>query len=367
MFAPCNFLVWLLSPISSLVLINLFRAGLVCSATFFYSSASILLLPEEKALEPKRMALSSGIRPLSSFVQLRQHTTASHRWTANRCNTILTASITTLAMPLIFNFIWKPNIVANVLSVQRDELPEVYYPAVAVLRMVDWTSQANLTLDSRPKCFVGWMGNDLPACDAVQTIGDRCNCTSNWDEAIVAFQWQNTTYRMLTWTPAKYMINKTPTVPLLLQAFFNYNSDKAFEDSFSHPSPSLWLAVWDANLSLQESLEYGYTRLKPFNALGESSISLGLRYREEPKKTSAYDYEFTPSTIPETKMTCDTSSDENYDPCHATINLQYPSFQRDVITIEAKMRWQDVAEAVGSWLSLFQVSSWMLSGLGWAV
>lgn len=69
-----------------------------------------------------RMALSSGIRPLSSFVQLRQHTTASHRWTANRCNTILTASITTLAMPLIFNFIWKPNIVANVLSVQRDEL-----------------------------------------------------------------------------------------------------------------------------------------------------------------------------------------------------------------------------------------------------
>ncbi|KAF3012199.1 hypothetical protein E8E14_008432 [Neopestalotiopsis sp. 37M] len=145
---------------------------------------------------------------------------------------------------------------------------------------------------------------------------------------------------MLSWTPDKYMINKTPTVSLLLQAFFKYDSEKAFKDSFSHLSPSLWLAIWDSGLSLQESLEYGYTRLQLIDALGASSISLGLRYREEPKKTSAYDYELTLSTVPATNMTCDTSSDEYYGPCHITIILQYPTFQRDHETYEPKMEGQ---------------------------
>lgn len=119
------------------------------------------------------------------------------------------------------------------------------------------------------------------------------------------------------------------------------DSSKALNDSFSYQSPSLWLAIWDGGLSLQDSLAYGYTRLQLIDALATSSINLALNYREEPEKTSAYDYALTTmSTIPQTKMTCDTSSDENYGPCHATIILQYPTFQRDIITIEARMQWQ---------------------------
>lgn len=90
-----------------------------------------------------------------------------------------------------------------------------------MLQNIDWISQAKLTLDSRPKCFVGWMRHGLPACDAVQTLGDWCNCSAKWDEQVVAFEWQNTSYRMLSWNLDEFMINTKPTVPLLVQAFFN--------------------------------------------------------------------------------------------------------------------------------------------------
>ncbi|KAK6193308.1 hypothetical protein LQW54_012589 [Pestalotiopsis sp. IQ-011] len=172
---------------------------------------------------------------------------------------------------------------------------------------------------------------------------------------------------MLSWNPDEFMINKKPTVPLLVQAFFNYDSSRAFNDSFAHQSPSFWLAIWDGGLSLQDSLAWGYTRLQLIDALATSSINLALNYREEPDKAAAYDYALTTiSTIPQTRMTCDASSNEDYGPCHATIILQYPTFQRDVTTIEARMQWQDIAEAVGSWLSLFQIISWVSSGLGFA-
>lgn len=47
-------------------------------------------------------------------------------WTANRRNTIWTASITTLVIPLIFYFLWKPALVANVMVVQRAEVVSLY-------------------------------------------------------------------------------------------------------------------------------------------------------------------------------------------------------------------------------------------------
>ncbi|KAK8031844.1 hypothetical protein PG990_001578 [Apiospora arundinis] len=244
--------------------------------------------------------------------------------------------------------------------VQKDEVPSVFYPSIAVMQNVEWSSQANLTLDSKPKCFVGWMKDSLPTCDLVKP-GDWCNCTPLWDTAISTFAWQNTTYNMLAWNADEHMINSRPTTPILAQAFFNFDSAKAFGDSFAHESPSLWLAVWDTALSLQESLEYGYTRLQLIDAAATSSVSLGLNRKELPGRKPAYDYQISAiTTVRQTDLTCDPSN-ENYGACRVTLLVQYPSFNRDIMTHKKAMNQWDIAAAVGSWLSLFQILSWLLS------
>ncbi|KAK7986918.1 hypothetical protein PG988_001906 [Apiospora saccharicola] len=218
--------------------------------------------------------------------------------------------------------------------------PSLFYPSFAVLQNVDWSSQASLTLDSKPKCFVGWMKDSLPACDKVKMTGDWCNCTSQWDTGISRFAWQNTTYNMLAWNADEYMVNSRPNTPIQAQAFFNFDSQKAFNDSFGHEFPSLWLAVWDTALSLQESLEYGYTRLQLVDAAAILSLNLGLVRQELLGRKPAYDYkvEITPSGR-QMQLTCD-RSDENYGPCRITLLIQYPNFHRDVMTHKTGMeRW----------------------------
>ncbi|KAH8655367.1 hypothetical protein BX600DRAFT_515196 [Xylariales sp. PMI_506] len=272
--------------------------------------------------------------------------------------------MTCLATPILLYTTWSPQLLAEVLVIQKDEVPYVYYPSVAVLQNVNWSSQANITLETYPKCSVGWLVNDLPVCDAVDNLGDWCDCAGYWDTEIQPFQWHNTTYKMLSWNPSQYMINVSPTTPLLVQVFFNYNSDAAFTDSFTPLSPSLWLAIWDAQLSLEESLQYGYTQLQLIDDLAMSSINLGLSYKEEPPKKPAYDYELSAiSTVPQASMTCDVSSDKYLGACHMTVLIQYPTFHREVTSIERMMQWTDVAAAVGSWISVFQIIGWVVSGL----
>lgn len=88
-----------------------------------------------------------------------------------------------------------------------------------MLKDVNWTSQAELTLDSPPKCFVGWMRKGVATCDAVE-FGDSCDCGANWDNAITRTQWRNTTYNKLAWITTESMVNVIPTTPVLAQAFF---------------------------------------------------------------------------------------------------------------------------------------------------
>ncbi|KAK6849487.1 hypothetical protein PG995_013320 [Apiospora arundinis] len=200
------------------------------------------------------------------------------------------------------------------------------------MQNVKWSSQASLTLDSKPKCFVGWMKDSLPTCDLAKEPGDWCNCTSLWDTTISSYVWQNTTYNMLAWNANEHMVNSRPTTPILAQAFFNFNSEKAFNDSFGHDSPSLWLAVWDTAISLQESLEYGYTRLQLIDAAATSSVSLDLIRKELPDRKPAYDYRISAiTTVRQTDLTCDLGKDY-YGPCRTTVLVQYPNFNRDVIT-----------------------------------
>lgn len=97
----------------------------------------------------------------------------------------------------------------------------VFYPSIAVMQNVDWSSQANLTLKSKPTYCVGWMRDNLPSCDLVDVPGDCCNCSSLWDTTIYTFQWQNTTYATLRLNGDEHMVNSRPTTPILAQAFFN--------------------------------------------------------------------------------------------------------------------------------------------------
>ena len=50
------------------------------------------------------------------------------------------------------------------------------------------------------------------------------------------------------------------------------------------------MAVYDPSLSMMEALERGYSRMVLISANGDSSINLGLQYRQEMGNTGAYDY-----------------------------------------------------------------------------
>lgn len=56
------------------------------------------------------------------------------------------------------------------------------------------------------------------------------------------------------------------------------------------------MAVYDPSLDLTEALERGYTRMVLISANGDSSINLGLQYKQEIGYTPAYDYSISPPT-----------------------------------------------------------------------
>ena len=50
------------------------------------------------------------------------------------------------------------------------------------------------------------------------------------------------------------------------------------------------MAIYDPSLSFMEALERGYSRMILISANGDSSINLGLQYRQAMGHTPAYDY-----------------------------------------------------------------------------
>lgn len=186
----------------------------------------------------------------ASVLKIPGRVQSSRVWTANVFNTVIIATITSIVIPFLFYFLWRPAILNTMTVINRDEIvtisksspfthdmsadkkaqPSAYYPSFAVLQNIDWSSQAQLTLDSSPKCFVGWMKDNLPACADVadDARGAWCNCTANWDETIEDFTWHDSRYKMLSWTTTADMVNMEPTVPILAQAFFNCTSIQIF-------------------------------------------------------------------------------------------------------------------------------------------
>lgn len=112
-------------------------------------------------------------------------------------------------------------------------------------------------------------------------------------------------------------------------------------------------------LSLEESLEYGYTRLQLIDASSMLSISLDLRRMEMTGRQAAYEYQLTSiSSVPSKKLTCDLAnpSEPYYGPCHVTLLIQFPTFEREVVSVQRKMVWSVCFSTI---LSIFNTNKKM--------
>lgn len=119
------------------------------------------------------------------------------------------------------------------------------------------------------------------------------------------------------------------------------DTTQEFIDSSWLLSPSLWIAIYDPTLNLQEALENGYTRMILVNANGMTAINLGLNYRQVFNASPAYDYDLSISTIPAMTLVCDLGSTTQpaSGPCHISLFLQIPSFTRQMSLMSYAMSW----------------------------
>ena len=195
---------------------------------------------------------------------------------------------------------------------------EARFPAVTLFQRLDWSSQAQILPVSYAKCFLGWLEatGTTPMCkDLSQQAlvpGQACNCSEDWSSPVVEdFVWQKIVYRYLSFTPSAALIASTPTYIMTLQVFFNCkvpylshvqqstysmpdNATFSLRTSSQEQAPSLYMAVYDPSLAMEDALQRGYSRMVLISANGDSSINLGLQYRQEMDYAPAYDYSVSP-------------------------------------------------------------------------
>lgn len=97
------------------------------------------------------------------------------------------------------------------------------------------------------------------------------------------------------------------------------NTSQSFHDSNATQSPSLWFAVYDPNLSLEDALKMGYTRMSLISANGDNAINLGLTYRQAVNYPPAYDYGMATSICPSFLLPCSPCF-----PCSLVLALRLP-------------------------------------------
>jgi hypothetical protein len=102
------------------------------------------------------------------------------------------------------------------------------FPSFTLFQRKDWTSQPNLQSATSPKCFLGWHDESAPDCGTRINPDDTllCQCGDSWDDSIRNFQWQNTSYRALKFQASEAMVSASPTLSMLAQTFFSYNTKK---------------------------------------------------------------------------------------------------------------------------------------------
>ena len=72
------------------------------------------------------------------------------------------------------------------------------------------------------------------------------------------------------------------------------NATFSLKTSSQEQAPSLYMAVYDPSFGVTDALQRGYSRMVLIGANGDSSINLGLQYRQDMGFTSAYDYSMFP-------------------------------------------------------------------------
>ncbi|PKS08635.1 hypothetical protein jhhlp_005022 [Lomentospora prolificans] len=298
------------------------------------------------------------------------------QYSTNLGNTYLTLTIAAVILPVLYWRFWHREMNRDVFTFSQDHLVSdtetillllktpVWKEATADVRS-DWTSQANLDSSTPGKCFIGWHQEtpETPDCNTVEPGTTPCRCDGSWAENVVDFTWQNITYRALSFNSTESLVSTTPTTQLIIQAFFDFNSETARKESSHVLSPSLWIAIYDPTLTLTQALEDNYTRIILVNANGMTAINLGLNYRQTIGKAPAYDYGLVISTIPATDLPCDTSFGDATQKCFLSFFIQFPTFDRQVSIPEKAMSWEDAVAVAGSFFSLFQLVGWVCSGL----
>ncbi|KAK4450974.1 hypothetical protein QBC34DRAFT_296205 [Podospora aff. communis PSN243] len=280
----------------------------------------------------------------------------------NSANTIITLFIATVIIPVLYAKTWDSDLNQRIITLERDTVESMNFPSFTIFQRKDWTSQPDLQAATTPKCFLGWHDESAPDCGTSANPDDAlpCQCGTSWDDRIQDFQWQNTSYRALKFQASEAMISTSPTLSMLAQTFFSYNTKKALADASRILSPSLFIAVHDPTLTVEEALRNGYTRMVLINANGVVAINLGIEHREALSHAPAYDFQLTISTIPSTTLECETTA-----ACFLTLVFQFPSFERQVLKQDMKLKSPEVASLAGAWFALFQLAGWILSGAAW--
>jgi hypothetical protein len=76
------------------------------------------------------------------------------------------------------------------------------------------------------------------------------------------------------------------------------------------------------------------------SANGIVGVNIGLQVRDGANGISAYDYSLSLVSSPATDLVCDESSAETYKyPCHMSLFVQVPNFERSIITTVKAMTW----------------------------
>ncbi|RDW57818.1 hypothetical protein BP5796_12619 [Coleophoma crateriformis] len=248
--------------------------------------------------------------------------------TANLRNTVLTVNITIPLMVGAYIWMWYPGQRQFKEFVNRDTVSAMKFPAVAVFQRLDFTGQANL-LGTGSKCFLGWYIYSGPNCSSLtaneMTMESKCDCKEDWSTNIPeGFVWYNTSFRYLLFQPTEDLISPQPTYLMMLQVFFNYNLTQATIDSGFGPQPSLSIAVFDPDLTLEEAMRNGYTSLVDINANAATSINLDIvRRQNTPGADANYDYSnLVISSVPALDLVCNTATEGSW-PCVTIIKARH--------------------------------------------
>ena len=94
------------------------------------------------------------------------------------------------------------------------------FPSIALLRDLNWSAQAKITLKKTPKCYIGKWEEELPSCSEGTPRG-ACDCVNDWISQVQNFWWRDKKYEMLQLQTKASDVSVGLDQPLFVQTFFS--------------------------------------------------------------------------------------------------------------------------------------------------